>query len=96
MKVICSATLTFQAIVFALAIPVAAALRPGVGGWVAALLMVMALVGAMTARRGDIIVGSVTQVVSVLASVVIPIALVHARVRESVVGAGTALAGVML
>jgi hypothetical protein len=75
MKVIGSATLIFQAIVFALAIPVAAALKPGVGGWIAALLMVLALVGAMTARRGDIVVGSVTQVVSVLASVFIPVAL---------------------
>jgi hypothetical protein len=75
MKVIGSATLIFQAIVFALAIPVAAALKPGVGGWIAALLMVLALVGAVTARRGDIVVGSVTQVVSVLASVFIPVAL---------------------
>ncbi len=80
MKVICSATLIFQAMVFALAIPVAAALRPGVGGWVATVLMVMALVGAMTARRGDIVVGSVTQVLSVLASFFIPIALVLALI----------------
>jgi hypothetical protein len=80
MKVICSATLIFQAMVFALAIPVAAALRPGVGGWVAAVLVVMALIGAMTARRGDIVVGTVTQVVSVLASFFIPIALVLALI----------------
>ena len=80
MKVIGSATLIFQAVVFALAIPVAGALKPGIGGWVAAGLMVLALVGAMTARRGDIIVGSVTQVLSVLASVFIPIALVLALI----------------
>ncbi len=75
MRVIAAATLIFQAIVFALAIPVAAALRPGAGGWVAGLLTVMALAGAMTARRGDIIVGTVTQVVSVLASFFVPIAV---------------------
>lgn len=74
MRVIGSATLIFQAIVFALAIPVAAALRPGVGGWVAGVLLVMALVGAATARRGDVVVGTVTQVVSVVASLFIPIA----------------------
>lgn len=73
MRVIGAATLIFQAIVFALAIPVAAALRPGIGGWVALLLTVMALVGSMTARRGDILVGSATQVVSVLASFFVPI-----------------------
>lgn len=70
----------FQAVVFALAIPVAGALKPGVGGWVAGGLMVLAIVGAMTARRGDIIVGSLTQVISVLASVFIPIALVLALI----------------
>lgn len=75
MKVIGAATLIFQAIVFALAIPVAAALKPGIGGWVAGVLMVMALVGSMTARRGDIVVGSATQVVSVVSSVFVPIAL---------------------
>lgn len=75
MRVIGSATLIFQAIVFALAIPVAAALRPGIGGWVAAVLMVMAITGAFTARRGDIVVGSATQVVSVLASFFTPIAI---------------------
>lgn len=75
MRVIGSATLVFQAIVFALAIPVAAALKPGVGGWVATVLMVMAILGAGTARRGDIIVGSVTQVISVIASLFIPVAL---------------------
>jgi hypothetical protein len=75
MRVIGSATLVFQAIVFALAIPVAAALKPGVGGWVAGVLMVLALVGAMTVRRGDIIVGTVTQVLAVLASLFVPIAL---------------------
>lgn len=75
MRVIGSATLVFQAVVFALAIPVAAALKPGVGGWVATVLMVMAIVGAATARRGDIVVGSVTQVISVIASAFIPVAL---------------------
>ncbi|MEI2640934.1 MAG: DUF4233 domain-containing protein [Candidatus Nanopelagicales bacterium] len=80
MKVIGSATLIFQAMVFALAIPVAAALKPGVGGWVAAGLMVLALVGAMTARRGDIIVGSAVQVLAVIASVFVPIALVLALI----------------
>ena len=75
MRVIGSATLIFQAIVFALAIPVAAALRPGVGGWVAAVLMVMAIIGAFTARRGDIVVGSATLVVSVVASFFTPIAI---------------------
>ena len=80
MKVIGSATLIFQAMVFALAIPVAAALKPGVGGWVAAGLMVLALVGAMTARRGDIILGSAVQVVAVIASVFVPIALVLALI----------------
>lgn len=75
MRVIAAATLIFQAIVFALAIPVAAALRPGVGGWVAGILMVMAVVGAMTARRGDIVVGTVTQVLAVLASFFVPIAI---------------------
>jgi hypothetical protein len=74
-RVIGSATLIFQAIVFALAIPVAGALRPGVGGWVAAALLVMALAGAVTARRGDAVMGTVTQVVSVVASLFIPIAL---------------------
>ena len=80
MKVIGSATLIFQAMVFALAIPVAAALKPGVGGWVAAGLLVLALVGAMTARRGDIIVGSAVQVLAVIASVFVPIALVLALI----------------
>ncbi len=80
MKVIGSATLIFQAMVFALAIPVAAALKPGVGGWVAAGLMVLALVGAMTARRGDIILGSAVQVLAVIASVFVPIALVLALI----------------
>ena len=80
MKVIGSAMLIFQAMVFALAIPVAAALKPGVGGWVAAGLMVLALVGAMTARRGDIIVGSAVQVLAVIASVFVPIALVLALI----------------
>ncbi len=75
MRVIGAATLIFQAIVFALAIPVAAALRPGVGGWVAGVLTVMALVGSVTVRRGDIVVGSATQVVSVLASFFVPIAV---------------------
>ena len=75
MRVIASATLIFQAMVFALAIPVAAALKPGIGGWVAGVLMVMALLGAMTARRGDVIVGTATQVISVLASLFTPIAL---------------------
>lgn len=75
MRVIGSATLIFQAIVFALAIPVAAALKPGIGGWVAAFLMVLALVGSVTARRGDAVVGTVTQVLAVVASVFIPIAL---------------------
>jgi hypothetical protein len=75
MRVIGSATLIFQAMVFALAIPVAAALKPGVGGWVAAVLMVLALVGSGTVRRGDIVVGSATQVLSVIASVFIPVAL---------------------
>jgi hypothetical protein len=75
MRVIASATLVFQAVVFGLAIPVAAALKPGVGGWVAAGLMIMAVVGAMTARRGDVLVGSATQVVSVLASLFTPIAI---------------------
>jgi len=75
MRVIASATLIFQAIVFALAIPVAAALKPGVGGWVAGLLMVLALIGAMTARRGDVVVGTTTQVLSVLASLFTPIAI---------------------
>jgi hypothetical protein len=75
-RVIASATLIFQAMVFALAIPVAAALKPGVGGWVAGVLMVLALVGAMTARRGDVIVGTATQVISAcLASLFTPIAL---------------------
>lgn len=80
MKVIGSATLIFQAMVFALAIPVAAALKPGVGGWVAGGLMVLALAGAMTARRGDIIVGSAVQVLAVIASVFVPIALVLALI----------------
>lgn len=75
MKVIGAATLIFQAIVFALAIPVAGALQPGVGGWVAAVLMVLAIVGAVTARRGDIVVGTATQVLSVLASFFVPIAI---------------------
>lgn len=75
MKVIGSATLLFEAIVFALAIPVAANLRPGVGGWVALLLTVMALVGTMTVRRGDIIVGTATQVIAVLASFFVPITI---------------------
>ncbi|MBK6762885.1 MAG: DUF4233 domain-containing protein [Micrococcales bacterium] len=75
MRVIASATLVFQAVVFGLAIPVAAALKPGVGGWVAGGLMIMAVVGAMTARRGDVLVGSATQVVSVLASLFTPIAI---------------------
>lgn len=74
-RVIGSATLIFQAVVFALAIPVAAALKPGLGGWVAAALMVLAVVGAMTARRGDIVVGTVTQVISVVASFFVPIAI---------------------
>ena len=80
MKVIASATLVFQAMVFALAIPVAAALKPGVGGWVATVLMVLALVGAATARRGDIVVGSAVQVLAVLASVFVPIAMVLALI----------------
>lgn len=75
MKVIASATLMFQAIVFALAIPVAAALKPGVGGYVAFGLMVMALVAIGTVRRGDIVVGSATQVLAVLFSIFVPIAL---------------------
>jgi hypothetical protein len=75
MRVIASATLVFQAVVFALAIPVAAALRPGIGGWVAAALLVLAVVGAATARRGDVVVGTVTQVVSVLASFFVPVAI---------------------
>ena len=75
MRVIGSATLIFQAMVFALAIPVAAAIKPGIGGWVAMVLTVMALVGSMTARRGDIVVGTVTQVVSVVASFFVPIAV---------------------
>ncbi|MFN8182899.1 MAG: DUF4233 domain-containing protein [Candidatus Nanopelagicales bacterium] len=75
MRVIASATLVFQAMVFALAIPVAAALKPGVGGWVATVLMVMALISAMTARRGDVLMGSATQVVSVFASLFTPIAI---------------------
>lgn len=74
-KVLGAATLIFQSIVFALAIPVSAALKPGVGGWVATVLMVMAIVGAVTARRGDIVVGTVTQVVAVLASFFTPIAI---------------------
>ena len=68
-------TLIFQAVAFALAIPVAGALKPGIGGWVAALLMVLALAGAMTARRGDIVVGSLTQVISVVTSLFVPIAI---------------------
>ena len=80
MRVIGSATLIFQAMVFALAIPVAAALKPGVGGWVAAGLMVLALVGAGTARRGDIVVGSAVQVLAVVASVFVPIALLLALI----------------
>ena len=80
MRVIGAATLMFQAIVFALAIPVAAALKPGIGGWVALLLTIMALVGVATVRRGDIIVGSATQVVSVLASAFVPLALVLALI----------------
>lgn len=80
MKVIASATLLFEAIVFALAIPVAAALKPGVGGWVALVLMVMALVGMVTARRGDIIVGSLTQVLAVLFSFFVPVALLLALI----------------
>ncbi|HQR79373.1 MAG TPA: DUF4233 domain-containing protein [Actinomycetota bacterium] len=75
MRVLASATLIFQAIAFALAIPVAAALKPGVGGWVAGGLMVLAIAGAMTARRGDVVVGTVTQVLSVLASFFTPIAI---------------------
>ncbi len=75
MRVIGSATLIFQAVVFALAIPVMAALKPGVGGWVSVALMVMALAGAVTARRGDIVVGTATQVVSVVASLFTPIAI---------------------
>ncbi|MCU0298949.1 MAG: DUF4233 domain-containing protein [Candidatus Nanopelagicales bacterium] len=75
MRVIGSATLIFQAIVFALAIPVAAALRPGYGGWVAGILLVLSIVGAATARRGDIIVGTTVQVISVLASFFTPIAI---------------------
>lgn len=82
MRVIGSATLMFEAMVFALAIPVAAALKPGVGGWVALLLMIMALVGTYTVRKGDIVVGSATQVLSVLASlfipIIIPLALIFA------------------
>jgi Protein of unknown function (DUF4233) len=80
MRVIGSATLIFQAIVFALAIPVAAALEPGVGGWVATGLMVLAIVGAATARRGDIVVGTVTQVASVLASLFVPITIALALI----------------
>lgn len=80
MRVIGSATLIFQAMVFALAIPVAAALKPGVGGWVAAGLMVLALVGAGTARRGDIVVGSAVQVLAVVASIFVPIALLLALI----------------
>lgn len=75
MKVIASATLLFEAIVFALAIPVAAALKPGIGGWVALVLMVMALVGTATARRGDVVVGTATQVLAVLSSFFIPVAI---------------------
>ncbi len=75
MKVIAAATLIFQAVVFGLAIPVAAALKPGVGGWVAAVLMLMAVAGAVTARRGDVLVGSATQVVSIVASLFTPIAI---------------------
>jgi len=52
-----------------------AALKPGVGGWVSVALMVMALAGAVTARRGDIVVGTATQVVSVVASLFTPIAI---------------------
>lgn len=75
MKVIASATLLFEAMVFALAIPVAAALKPGVGGWIALLLTVMALVSIGTVRRGDVMLGTATQVLAVLASFFIPVAL---------------------
>ena len=75
MRVLGAATLIFESIVFALAIPVSAALRPGIGGWVAGLLLVMAIVGTFTVRRGDIIVGTLTQVIAVLASFFIPIAI---------------------
>ncbi|MEZ5186586.1 MAG: DUF4233 domain-containing protein [Candidatus Nanopelagicales bacterium] len=75
MKVLGAATLIFEAVVFALAIPVAAALHPGVGGWVAGVLMLLAIAGAMTARRGDIVVGTVTQAIAVLASFFTPIAI---------------------
>lgn len=75
MKVIASATLIFQAMVFALAIPVAANLKPGVGGYVALGLMVLALIGTATVRRGDIVVGTGTQVLAVFFSLFIPVAL---------------------
>ncbi len=75
MRVLGAATLIFESIVFALAIPVSAALRPGIGGWVAGLLLVMAIVGIFTVRRGDIIVGTLTQVIAVLASFFTPIAI---------------------
>jgi hypothetical protein len=70
-----AATLIFESIVFALAIPVSAALRPGIGGWVAGLLLVMAILGTFTVRRGDIVVGTLTQVIAVLASFFTPIAI---------------------
>lgn len=75
MRVLGAATLIFQSIVFALAIPVAAALKPGIGGWVATVLMVMAILGAATARRGDIVVGTLTQVLAVVVSFFTPIAI---------------------
>ena len=75
MRVLGAATLIFESIVFALAIPVSAALRPGIGGWVAGLLLVMAILGTFTVRRGDIVVGTLTQVIAVLASFFTPIAI---------------------
>jgi len=74
-RVLGAATLIFESIVFALAIPVSAALRPGIGGWVAGLLLVMAILGTFTVRRGDIVVGTLTQVIAVLASFFTPIAI---------------------
>ena len=67
---------------FALAIPVAAALRPASG------LGCRRSHGdghhrAFTARRGDIVVGSATQVVSVVASFFTPIAIPLALIFAS-------------
>lgn len=76
MKVLGVSTLVFEAILFALAIPVAASLHPPYGGWVATLLLVLSILAAYQLRTsGGTALGWITQGASLVASIAIPVTI---------------------